>query len=204
MYADEEACRLAAETIESVRTVKSLGREQHFLAAFRSTFAGSGRRKHLCQLHLQAYFYSLSNNIFYFVQLCAFAYGFHLIKREEISTDNMFRIYSSITIAALKLGRVYAQLPEQRRSKEAARTAFRLIERRSLIDPLNEADGVRPSTSSVAAEIRFDNVHFAYPTRPDAKILNGFSLSVKCGETHALVGPSGNKNTIYPCIVRKL
>jgi ATP-binding cassette subfamily B protein len=51
--------------------------------------------------------------------------------------------------------------------------------------------------------IRFDNVHFAYPSRPDTVVLDGFSLEVKPGETLALVGPSGaGKSTVFKLLLR--
>ena len=51
--------------------------------------------------------------------------------------------------------------------------------------------------------VRFDNVTFHYPTRPDFKALNGFSLEVKSGEAVALVGPSGaSKSTVFQLMLR--
>jgi ATP-binding cassette subfamily B (MDR/TAP) protein 1 len=41
------------------------------------------------------------------------------------------------------------------------------------------------------AVIEFENVHFEYPTRPDAPVFRGLNLKVRQGETLALVGPSG-------------
>jgi len=39
--------------------------------------------------------------------------------------------------------------------------------------------------------IEFSDVHFEYPTRPDAPVFRGLNLKVREGETLALVGPSG-------------
>jgi len=47
------------------------------------------------------------------------------------------------------------------------------------------------------AILRFKNVHFSYPARPDNKIFRGLNLEVHEGETLAIVGPSGQgKSTI--------
>lgn len=52
-------------------------------------------------------------------------------------------------------------------------------------------------------EIRFDKVSFAYPSRPDQLVLNGFSLHIQPGETVALVGPSGaGKSTVFKLLLR--
>ena len=46
--------------------------------------------------------------------------------------------------------------------------------------------------------IRFEDVHFRYPTRRDVAALADFTLDVRPGETVALVGPSGaGKSTLF-------
>ena len=52
-------------------------------------------------------------------------------------------------------------------------------------------------------EIRFQDISFAYPSRPDQIVLDGFSLIVQPGETVALVGPSGaGKSTVFKLLLR--
>jgi len=52
-------------------------------------------------------------------------------------------------------------------------------------------------------EVTFRDVRFAYPTRPDAAVLDSLSFQVKAGEKLALVGPSGaGKSTIFHLILR--
>jgi ATP-binding cassette subfamily B (MDR/TAP) protein 1 len=58
-----------------------------------------------------------------------------------------------------------------------------------VIDSSSE-EGLKPT--SVNGEIIFDNVTFAYPTRPEATVFNGFSLRIEAGKTVALVGASGS------------
>lgn len=120
------------------------------------------------------------------------------------------------------LGRVYAQLPDQRKSLEAAKWAFKIIERRSKIDSMSES-GLRPCneylTSSLGnsrqssamltalntsiGSIQFENVTFSYPNRPSVKVLRGLNLTIKPGLVNAIVGVSGcGKSTILALLLR--
>ena len=55
----------------------------------------------------------------------------------------------------------------------------------------------------VRGVIRFDNVTFHYPSRPQQAALDNFSLEVTPGETVAFVGPSGaGKSTTFQLLLR--
>ncbi len=58
-------------------------------------------------------------------------------------------------------------------------------------------------SSSKDGGIIFEDVHFAYPSRPESMILDGFNMEVGKNQTIALVGPSGvGKSTIVQLILR--
>ncbi len=76
-------------------------------------------------------------------------------------------------------------------------------------DLLNSRPGIAapdyPKTLPTPASgaIVFKDVVFAYPGRPDLPALNGFDLTVRPGETVALVGPSGaGKSTVLRLLLR--
>ena len=78
-----------------------------------------------------------------------------------------------------------------------------------LLDLLNTEPDIAAPASPVAlpepprGEVRFENVRFNYPSRPDLPALSGFDLAVSPGETVALVGPSGaGKTTIVQLLLR--
>jgi len=55
----------------------------------------------------------------------------------------------------------------------------------------------------VRGNIRFDNVSFHYPSRPESAALENFTIEVRPGETIAFVGPSGaGKSTTFQLLLR--
>lgn len=68
---------------------------------------------------------------------------------------------------------------------------------------MNILQGYEIPDDRLHGEIRFENVSFAYPTRPDHIVLKNFSLTLRPGETVALVGASGSgKSTIASLLER--
>ena len=136
----------------------------------------------------------------FYIQAAAFGWGWHLIKYDNLAVQNLYKIYACLTFSSMILGRVYSQLPDQKKAKDGARTAFRIIERKSKIDSLSE-EGLKPA--DVFGEVKFENVHFRYPNRPNVKVLKGFNLICNKSETTALVGPSGSgKSTTIALLLR--
>lgn len=57
--------------------------------------------------------------------------------------------------------------------------------------------------SECRGKLEFEGISFAYPSRPDLKVFNGFNLVLEPGKTTAIVGPSGSgKSSIVNLIER--
>ncbi|NUM31416.1 MAG: ATP-binding cassette domain-containing protein [Bacteroidetes bacterium] len=66
-----------------------------------------------------------------------------------------------------------------------------------------ELENVKSSELKFESKIEFENVDFAYQSRPEQKILDNFNLKINKGETIAFVGPSGiGKSTIVNLLLK--
>jgi ATP-binding cassette, subfamily B (MDR/TAP), member 1 len=75
------------------------------------------------------------------------------------------------------------------RAASAAGQLFKLIDRESLIDPL-DTSGEKPSETNGLVEL--ENVTFAYPTRPGITVLDNLTLTVPAGKVTAIVVCTSN------------
>lgn len=104
------------------------------------------------------------------------------------------------TLVAFSVGIISEVYGELLRAAGATERLIELLESEPAIQPPDD-----PATlpQPPVGEIRFENVSFRYPSRPDMAALEDFSLTVAPGETVALVGPSGaGKSTVFQLLLR--
>ena len=109
-----------------------------------------------------------------------------------------FMIYTIMVAGALgALTEIWGEL------QRAAGATERLVELLNAEDAVSDPVTPVAVPDTQAAEITFENVTFAYPGRPSISALDDISLTVKPGESIALVGPSGaGKSTVIQLLQR--
>ncbi len=104
------------------------------------------------------------------------------------------------TMVAFNVGIISEVMGELQRAAGATERLVELMDSESEIKaPLNPL--VLPEKP--LGHVRFDQVDFRYPSRPDELALKDISLDIAAGETVALVGPSGaGKTTMMQILLR--
>ncbi|KMK68114.1 ABC transporter transmembrane domain-containing protein [Puniceibacterium sp. IMCC21224] len=109
-----------------------------------------------------------------------------------------FVIYAVMVAGSVAaLSEVFGEL------QRAAGATERLVELLQTEDAVQDPEIPEVLSAPVQGEIVFDHVRFSYPSRPGVSALDDVCLTVKPGETVALVGPSGaGKTTIIQLVQR--
>jgi ATP-binding cassette subfamily B protein len=184
------------ETIQGVRVLKALGREQENLREFQ-ILTGTMYHASYRAAWLSALFLPTVQIIAAIALGCIVWYGGLQLRAGLITIGgiNAFVSYLTFMIWPVQdLARVYA---EMQHSIASAERIFRLVDTKPEV---HDRENAFPAPT-LAGEIEFDQVDFFYEDRQP--VLSGFSLRVKPGEMIALVGPTGGgKSTIVNLLCR--
>ncbi|NXH19197.1 MDR1 protein, partial [Bucco capensis] len=183
----EEAGRIATESVENIRTVASLTREEAFYERYVTSLNGPYRDS-LKKAPLYGFTYGIAQCANYFINAAVFRFGAWLIANCLTNFENVFIVFSSVIFAAMNVGQSASLAPDYGKAKMSAQRIFQLLDRKPLIDSYSE-EGEK--LSNFEGNIEFRNIHFVYPTRPEVQVLQGLTMKVNKGQTLALVGSSG-------------
>ena len=194
-----DANALAAETLGAVLTVQAYAREPYEQARFGKALevaVATARRRIGAQAAVTAAAIVL---VFGAIVLVLWS-GAHQVIDGTMSAGTLgqFVLYALIGGGSVgALAEVWNEL--QRAAGGMGRISELLHEQPQVAAPAQPVALPAP----LRGEIRFEEVVFHYPERPDAPALNGFDLHVRPGETVALVGPSGaGKSTVLSLLLR--
>lgn len=194
-----EASAYAGEVIGAARTVQAFNAEpsarSRFGAAVENAF-GAARSAVLARALLTGFAIAM---IFGSV-VAVLWFGAQDVLSGHITAGTLgqFLLYSVFAAGSLgSLSEVWGELSQA--SGAAERLTELLDEKPSITAPAHPASLPVPGRGA----LEFADVHFAYPSRPGYRSLNGLSFAIRPGETVAVVGPSGaGKSTILSLVLR--
>ncbi|XP_076946969.1 ABC transporter B family member 1-like [Bidens hawaiensis] len=194
-----QAGNIAEQTIVQIRTVLAYVGESRALQAYSSALKISQKLG-----YKSGFSKGFGLGATYFTVFCCYAlllwYGGYLVRNNHTNGGLAIATMFSVMIGGLALGQSAPSMSAFAKARVAAAKIFQIIDHKSSVDK-NAESGVE--LDSVSGLVELKNVNFAYPSRPDVKILNNFSLSVPAGKTIALVGSSGSgKSTVVSLIER--
>ena len=118
----------------------------------------------------------------------------------RMSAGELTAFVAYAVIVATAVGAISQVISELQRAAGAMERLIELLEAESLI----QAPAVPAKlVDTFTGQLDFKSVSFAYPSRPDTLALNEVTLTVRPGESLALVGPSGaGKSTLLDLVLR--
>jgi len=126
--------------------------------------------------------------------------GSHDVLTGSITPGRLGQFVLYAAFAAAGLGQLSEVWGEVAAASGAAERLFEILH----VKPDITAPAMPTALPAPArGEVGFDQVSFAYPARPDVKVLDEVSLAVRPGEKVAIVGPSGaGKSTLFHLLLR--
>ncbi|KAK1921914.1 ATP-binding cassette transporter [Papiliotrema laurentii] len=131
--------------------------------------------------------------------LCLLGYGGTLVSRGDISVGDLTSLLMYSAYVGGSVSGLTGFFTGLMKGVGAGSRVFWLLDRQSAI-PLDVGRAIAAGRNG---PIKFENVHFTYPSRKEVEVLKGVSLTVEPGTSVALVGSSGSgKSSIQQLLVR--
>lgn len=183
------------ESLQNIHTVKSFTNEVFNLTKYKSSIATVVKTA-LRTSRMRGFFISFTIFTIFGGIVAVGWLGAKQIQSGGLQTGELFSfiIYTAmIGFSIAGIGDIYSQIQRSIGASE------RILE---ILDLQDEKEPEQPS-ARFEGNIGFHITSFAYPSRPDFRVLSNLHLDIKKGEKIALIGKSGSgKSTIVSLLLR--
>ncbi|KAL8643364.1 MAG: hypothetical protein Q9226_008405, partial [Calogaya cf. arnoldii] len=202
---------ITIETVNSIKTVASLGLEHELLAVYNRSLVGPYKAsfKEIANADFWlASAYSVSNLIY----ALAYWWGTKQVVAGLYSQTQFFIVLPALLFSAQSCGQMFALAPDFSKARVASAKLLDLIDigparlthRGDIVNDTKKGDDLEAGSkepftplNQCGIRVNFRDVYFSYPARPHLTALKAIDLEISPGQFCALVGPSGaGKSTI--------
>ncbi|XP_068336628.1 ABC transporter B family member 15-like [Pyrus communis] len=195
----EESSKLAAEAVSNLRTVTAFSSQNRLLKMLEKAQEGP-RRESIRQSWYAGIGLACSQSLTTVTWAFDFWYGGKLVAKGYVNAKQLFQTFMVLVSTGRVIADAGSMTTDLAKGADAVGSVFAVLDKYTKIEP-EDPEGLDPKRITGSIELR--NVHFAYPSRPDVLIFNGFSIKIEAGKSTALVGQSGSgKSTIIGLIER--
>ncbi|CAK1553064.1 unnamed protein product [Leptosia nina] len=195
----EKATLVAEEAIANMRTVRAFAGEENEANMFAEECETAA---HLSmELGLGVGLFQAGTNLFLNGMVLATMFlGGHLMSTGQMSAGDVMAFLVNAQTIQRSVAQISLLFGSVIKGLSAGGRVFEYINK----TPKMDTSGTKTiKYHEFHGDIEFKDVTFAYPTRPDAVVLNNFNLKIPAGKTVAIVGSSGNgKSTIAALLER--
>jgi ATP-binding cassette subfamily B protein len=190
---------LAGETLNAIQTVQAFTLEnlhsERYRKAVEDSFIVAIRRT-----RLRATLTAVATMMIFGAVTFVLWQGAHRVLATEMTGGQLsqFLIYAVyVAMSAAALSEMWGEV------QRAAGAMERLVELKQAQPAIVAPPRPEEFSTPAQGRIRFDNISFRYPSRPDSLALDRLTLEINPGETVAFVGPSGaGKSTTFQLLLR--
>lgn len=195
----QSSASYACEAVSAIKTIASLACEDTILVQYEEQL-NAQRQRSLRLYYKSSALYAFAQSGVLLVIGLGFWYGGTLIGNREYSLLHFFICFIAIIFGAQSAGSLFSFAPDMGKARAAAAVLKELFDLVPSIDSWS-TDGEH--LTAIKGEIEFRKVDFAYPTRPNRKVLHELALRIEPGQYVALVGASGSgKSTVISLLER--
>jgi len=198
-----DSSALATETINAIAVVQAYAQEDKenskFYSAIHKAFLASVASTKMVTIMSLLVGFIVFSSIIFVLWMGAQDVITGQMTAGTLSQFVMYAIMAATTTGALS--NVWGEL------KKASGALERITElmhtQADIVNPKNPVALPQNCSDKSQGALEFNSVSFAYPSRLEINVLNNISLTIKSGETVALVGPSGaGKSTLFQLLMR--
>ena len=188
------------ESISGIRVIKAFVQERKELYAFAAS-AGNAKDKNLNVVRLHALMMPVMDLIIGTSTLLTLLYGGYMAIHGEITVGQFVAFNSYVGMLVwpmMAVGECITQMSQGLASLGRIHHIFE--EQPEIVD----GEQTNHDVTALRGEIRLNHLTFAYPDMPEVTVLEDVSVTVKPGETLAILGRTGSGKSTVPSLLVRL